>query len=110
MIEQLTRYFVPLKDDMSKFEELCDRKRLKKRDIAIIFESLDINNKTMSEVLKARLQAQKPQGTQAQKPQGTQELKKKRKNRMEVMMWTMLATSILSMLASITVLLGLAFG
>ena len=107
MIEQLTRYFVPLKDDMSKFEELCDRKRLKKRDITIIFEHLDINYKTMSEVLKAR-EVQKPLATtNASEPKRK---KARFQHSLESLMWVSIITSAVSMVTSVILLLVLAFG
>lgn len=103
MIEQLTRYYVPLRDDMSKFEDLCERKRLKKKDLNIIFEHLDINYKTQAEVLKARA-IQKPLDPKAQ-------IKKKtKKDQIEVMMWVSLITSCVSMIAAVTVLLVLLVG
>lgn len=102
MIEQLTRYYVPLKDDMSKFEELCERKKLKKRDIAIIFEHIDIRQDVSLELQKAREQANKI------KPSAVP--KKKKKNRIEVLMWMSIIASSASMFAAIMSLLVMVFG
>lgn len=102
MIEQLTRYYVPLKDDMSKFEELCERKKLKKRDIAIIFEHIDIRQDVSLELQKAREQANKIK--QSAVP------KKKKKNRIEVLMWMSIIASSASMFAAIMSLLVMMFG
>lgn len=103
MIEQLTRYYVPLKDDMSKFEELCERKKLKKRDIAIIFEHLDINYKTQTDVLKAR-EIQKPLVVEQKKKQ-----KPKRKS-VDTLMWVSIISSAISMVSAVMVLLVLLLG
>lgn len=102
MIEQLTRYYVPLKDDMSKFEDLCERKKLKKRDIAIIFEHIDIRQDVSLELQKAREQANKIK--QSAVP------KKKKKNRIEVLMWMSIVASSTSMFAAIMSLLVMMFG
>lgn len=102
MIEQLTRYYVPLKDDMSKFEDLCKRKGLKKKDIAIIFEHIDIRQDVSLELQKAREQANKIKTTAAPK--------KKKKNRIEALMWMSIIASSISMLAAILVLLVMMFG
>ena len=102
MIEQLTRYYVPLKDDMSKFEDLCERKRLKKKDLNIIFEHIDIRQDVSLELQKAREQANKIK--QSAVP------KKKKKNRIEVLMWMSIVASSTSMFAAIMSLLVMMFG
>ena len=101
MVEQLTRYYVPLKDDMSKFEELCARKNLKKKDISVIFESIDIRQDASVELQKAREKANKIKVISP---------KKKKRKSIEDLMWLSIFSSATSMFATVLVILLIVFG
>lgn len=101
MLEQLTRYYVPLKDDMTKFEELCARKGLKKKDLSIIFEHIDIRQDVSIDLQKAREKANKIKVVSP---------KKKKKRNVESLMWLSIFSSATSMIATVLVILLTVFG
>lgn len=103
MLEQLTRYYVPLKDDMTKFEELCEKKGLKKKDLSIIFEHIDIRQDVSIELQKAREKANKIKVVSPKK-------KKNKKGNVESLMWMSIFTSAASMIATVLVILLTVFG
>ena len=57
-MEYMWRRFIPLKDT-AELEKLIKEKELSRKDLTLIFSSLDINRRAFPEIVESRKAAQK---------------------------------------------------